>query len=611
MSLSYYKLAVILDKDAGGQNGAVNQALQIFKSDGVTLASIFSDEAGINPIAQPGAVTDELGNFEFWSAPGNYVAKSGDFEIKITVGVDDDFPLIESFGAVGDGVTDDSVAIQDCLDYANTQGFTAIKTYLPHINFSSNINFRGLGLIGGGAKYNPNGAVVTNLEFTQGLKASDGFTERDLNKPMSSEASAIEPGDWKIVFENGGRVYCVTKGGSTKRGLITELLTGNYVAPALPSDSLNTNWELWRIVSVQSLDECIVYKRETSETGTWADFNPTLTALGITGSSVLFNAVGRESFTIGNTITYNAKADRKGKMTVAFQMSSASDTACEIRVDGVLYDTIDLTNPDPLLYNYEITTTPGDHTVQVTHGANTVLRVLGVNLKSIDDINSYENDDYDAVAAYISSPSYIPRYQVCDYAFRDTIDDLWGGSYHGGETALVPAEWCLDGELIDPTVSGYIGVGRAFSVFQRTRITWSTQTLDINNSTRFGDSCWQQSIACVGEVQAKTFHNGMLGSSFAFDSLVGAGYIDDMALPANVDLPQLAGNSLTVQQVDRDTGKKIIAEFTPIVEYNDPDYNSMTLTNVSNSYYKLYRGFVRNTSQKIVNPSWTYAVTFA
>jgi len=93
MNLSYYKLAVILDKDAGGQNGAPNQAVAIYKSDGVTLATIYSDEAGTSPIVQPGAETDAQGNFEFYTLDGEYVAKSGAFETTVSVGTGARIPI--------------------------------------------------------------------------------------------------------------------------------------------------------------------------------------------------------------------------------------------------------------------------------------------------------------------------------------------------------------------------------------------------------------------------------------------------------------------------------------------------------------------------------------
>lgn len=609
MSLSYYKLVIILDADAGGQNAAANQALEIQKLTG-GLANIYEDADGLNPITQPGATTDSQGGFEFYASSGIYKVVSGSYEEQIKVGIDSDGGIyIEAFGAVGDGGTDDSDAINDAITAAVSDGHKAIHTNLPYLNFNSNIDFKGLGIIGNGAIYQPNGKVVTDLAFIRGMRQDDGSTDRLIDDPMTSEGSAITHGDFKIVYEDGGRVFCATKGGASKRGLLYEMLTGNYVAPSLPSNSLNTNWELWRIVSVACLDECIVYKREDSKTGTWSTFNPTLTALGLSGSGSLLKAEGAESSTTGNTITFTANADRKGKMTVCFQMSSGSDTACEIRVDGTLYDTIDLSNPTTELYNYEITTTPGSHTIEVTHGAGAVLRVLGCNLKSISEINEYFDEDYDGIGVYTSASPfyYIPRYQTSDYAFRDTIDDLWGGSYHGGETAVEPPVWSLDGNTIDPTASGYIGIGRAFSVFQRTQIDWSTQSLQLNNSLRFGDSQYQQAISSVGEVQIKTFHNGMLGSSIDFETMLSTTYTDDASTTYDA---QLMGNSLRLEQVAKDTGRRIVVEFTPLDRNNSPDYNGFTVSNVSDSYFKLYRGFVRNADQKMVNPSWVYTVTF-
>ena len=118
MSLSYYKLAVILDKDSGGQNGAANQALQIYKADGVTLATIYSDAAGTTPIAQPGAVTDAQGNFEFYASAGTYIAKSASFELQIFVGTDAN---VKTFANLQDALDYDSFSV-DGINYGRILG---------------------------------------------------------------------------------------------------------------------------------------------------------------------------------------------------------------------------------------------------------------------------------------------------------------------------------------------------------------------------------------------------------------------------------------------------------------------------------------------------------
>jgi len=64
---------VILSPLASGpENYITNEDVRI--TSGTSLALIYSDEAGLNPIAQPGAKTDDKGVFEFYGIETSYTA---------------------------------------------------------------------------------------------------------------------------------------------------------------------------------------------------------------------------------------------------------------------------------------------------------------------------------------------------------------------------------------------------------------------------------------------------------------------------------------------------------------------------------------------------------
>ena len=76
MALTHYSFTAIIDSDSSGQNTVAAQAVEVNLTTG-GYATIYSDSAGASPIAQPGAVTDSDGVFEFYIASGTYEVTSG------------------------------------------------------------------------------------------------------------------------------------------------------------------------------------------------------------------------------------------------------------------------------------------------------------------------------------------------------------------------------------------------------------------------------------------------------------------------------------------------------------------------------------------------------
>jgi len=78
MGFVNYSFTALKDTDPTGINVIGSQSVEVFNAhDGVTYATIYSDE-GVTPIAQPGAATDPTsGVLEFWILPGFYIISSG------------------------------------------------------------------------------------------------------------------------------------------------------------------------------------------------------------------------------------------------------------------------------------------------------------------------------------------------------------------------------------------------------------------------------------------------------------------------------------------------------------------------------------------------------
>ena len=210
MSLSYYKLAVILDSDPGGQNAAANQSLQIYKADGVTLATIYSDAAGTTPIAQPGAVTDAQGNFEFYASAGTYIAKSTSFELQIFVGKD---ATIKTFATLQDALDYDAFSVDGInqgrllgagdfeIVSANpsgyykelTKGGLFVKPLTPHVDlYGATDGANSTTEFSNAALDNPNTLIETKSDstYTVNTGLSVGTASFKIDNPSSISGTA-------------------------------------------------------------------------------------------------------------------------------------------------------------------------------------------------------------------------------------------------------------------------------------------------------------------------------------------------------------------------------------------------------------------------------------
>jgi len=84
MALTHYSFTALIDADSAGQNIVAAQAVAV-NIKGGALANIFSDDAGLNPITQPGAVTDANGIFSFYVNNGTYTISSAGLSEEISV----------------------------------------------------------------------------------------------------------------------------------------------------------------------------------------------------------------------------------------------------------------------------------------------------------------------------------------------------------------------------------------------------------------------------------------------------------------------------------------------------------------------------------------------
>lgn len=207
----------------------------VFEDDGLTLAELYTDRTRTSTTANPFAPGDG-GNLEFFAAPGTYVLdiKEGGATIRLdTVTVAPDPAEIDTtlsalearadtlealqfnvadFGAVGDGVTDDTAAIQAAL---NSGG----KTVIPP-----------------GATYRVDGTLTVPVNTT--LEVAPGATLKRL---------ATDAGTGPVVLVSGNYAALTGQGLIKSDKVLTDrgVVEVGHVDGA---DAKNMNW--WTVSGV-------------------------------------------------------------------------------------------------------------------------------------------------------------------------------------------------------------------------------------------------------------------------------------------------------------------------------------------------------------------------
>lgn len=151
MSLSPYTV-VVFSQDTGNVVPFAGVEIRERNNDGSSgnLAAIYSDSDGVSPITQPGVTTNSRGTIQFYANGDGYNVEytvDGSTIIQpIDVGATVDYlnqrlaelvVSIDQFGAVPDGITDNTQAVQNCLNQA--RGKIVTCSPIGHYRFEGEV----------------------------------------------------------------------------------------------------------------------------------------------------------------------------------------------------------------------------------------------------------------------------------------------------------------------------------------------------------------------------------------------------------------------------------------------------------------------------------------
>ncbi len=378
---------------------------------------------------------------------------------------------------------------------------------------------------------------------------------------------------------------------------ICEVVTGNVADPSLPSSSMNGSWDMWRTGIIRKVSRAAVFKKP-EVSGTWTDYKSTGMFDGIDMLSFSY----KRTTVAGSIATFtDIKIDETGICKIAFLATTTSNSSQEVKVNGVTAGVFDLSSPTGGLYIKVIDVPCGNGIKTITiENVSGIFYLLGANYCQLSDAK--DSLDVDDCYVFTSNYGYTSNRGAHDYAFKSRTNNLWGGSYHGGQTSLAePFATDGKGKTMLNTDTGMV-LAKGLVIHQKTRITWNAnESFDIDEIRKFGDVEIFEKVVGVGFLQAHTMHFGMTGTSPYFDTIFGNKYIKDMP-----DGLEIIGKTNDTIQIAEEVGRMLVAEWSEPEIYECLPYDGNTVSAVTGAYNKVYQAPIRNTNVAVSRFSYSF-----
>jgi hypothetical protein len=155
-------------------NAIAGASINVYLYGTLTTATIYSDN-GVTPITPGSLTTDSEGEFGFYAANGRYTVSvvatgftsQNFYDVLLFDQTDAGIASVKDYGAVGDGVTDDTAAIQAAITAVQTAGGGPLNFPAGTYKITSTINVTASNVLLQGA-----GGDISHDVGTQGASAS-------------------------------------------------------------------------------------------------------------------------------------------------------------------------------------------------------------------------------------------------------------------------------------------------------------------------------------------------------------------------------------------------------------------------------------------------------
>jgi hypothetical protein len=432
---------------------------------------------------------------------------------------------VKDFGVVGDGSTDDTAVLNLAFSGAIALGLNKVILDSPQVTLGTDVDCLGCTLIASNTNVLGSGRFI-NSPYTEGLIVNNITQIGRAIHPLAPSDSEL-----KIIEKVSANEYAVYVKKKTD-GYLRLQYTNNLTTPADSLATTTSDTTAFRLTSVSNcVDVWLGFKGNGTTVGTWASTNM-ITDIAETFTSGIEYTYEYATGAVSKEYTIDVQKD--GYFNVGLLYSSTASTSVNILVDGVsVLSGIDTSSGTASVNIHELKTTAGTRVVKV-ESASGRLNVLGCNVSRLmnakhsltrDSLGYYRNNT--AYKDYLSSTS------ANDYAIRDKDADVWGGSYHGGETSI--STDVVIGNTATALSIGDIRVSNNIELRQGWTLDWSGLgggTLTIDSTEAFIKSGVVRSMSFTGSQRVESHYTTLVGINEDFSQVI---------FPHKKDLTTLAG----------------------------------------------------------------------
>lgn len=304
------------------------------------------------------------------------------------------------------------------------------------------------------------------------------------------------------------------------------------------SDSLaagNGEINTHRVVAVTNcVDVLVGYKTSASSTGTWTTpFLITGIAEAVNGG-IQYTYLQGAAGTAGIYYEMSIVVPSDGYFNVGFLCAAAACPDVSVWVDGVVIDAnFSTVAASAIVEVRQYKARPGTRVIRVVKNVVTgLLNLLGCNFSklatarndvSISHSGYYRNSD--------NYKDYINSTSANGYALRDKLAAVWGGEYHGGESAIVE-RFLIDGTLSALAVA-QVAVCKSLSIRAEFNIDFVPRGGSLLKMRKSHDFCiggYTHSLSVLGPMRMESAFTTLVGVNPNFDRVLSPVMVDLSAL---------------------------------------------------------------------------------
>lgn len=398
---------------------------------------------------------------------------------------------------------------------------------------------------------------------------------------------------------------------SSSGGVLVILKNG---PTSVAGSSLAGNEQLLRVTSVLELVQLLAFRQYSTRytpSGSWTTGNP---AFGQDGSGGVNNGQAHNRTVVQDAYCeYAVTIPADGILRIGFYGSAGSSASVEVSrsTDDFAMSTVIDTFPTTtagLIKKQWSGIDPGACKIRVTKkdGGSLGMNVYGPNFFDVTDSGDMPNGiDVNAYGYFRTAvaSNYITNSGACDYAIYNHDTELWGGSYHGGETSQ-SLVMTVSGVDVSSMANGSFVAGRNISIRQSTVIDWGSGiTLSPVVRTDFCRGGWGLHYRMTGSGVGtwEDWYPVMTTAATTFDQVTAP-----VSATITPDTVTDFGGIKNLTQRNSLTGQTIQSLWSAVNHANNAD--GANVTAVTGSYNKLYDGLIVDKNSGVALYEWEQTV---